>query len=111
MKIGLQPTNNQRGSMVLELVLVAAVVALLGFVGVRYYQANHTATTPSHVASTKDTKSVQADGKVETAVNAVTEDADVDKATSAASEEDATDVTASSNEAAQVEGSVNSDSF
>ena len=104
-------SNAQRGSMVLEIALVAAIIGLLGFVGWRYYAAKQAVVTPSPVAAQKKSDLPKADGKVETAVTAVSADADIDGATSASMEGDANEVTATSDDAAQIQGSVNKDAF
>ncbi len=104
-------TNAQRGSMVLEIALVAAIIALLGFVGWRYYAAKQAATKPSSVATQNKTDLPKADGKVETAVTAVSADADIDRASSDSMEGDTGEVNATSDDAAQVQGSINKDAF
>jgi predicted negative regulator of RcsB-dependent stress response len=105
----IQNIKNQRGSMVLELLLVAAVLALFGFVGWHYYAAQQTANTPAvtNIASSKK----EPNGKVDNTVNEVTSDAVSDDTLTAGMSKDAEDLLSSDDEAVQVEGSINNASF
>ncbi len=93
--------------MVLELVLVAAVV---GLVGVAVYQSSHRAN-PTASVSTKTTASSAAAGAAVTAAAAVVQDSTADAELSTSADATAGEVTASDTDAANLGDTLDADTF
>ena len=94
---------NQRGmAMVLELVLVAAVLAVVGYAGFHAYQSHHQAVTAADTTP---------NGKVTNAVNALNADAQAETDASAAEASAVQDADTSANDISNVEGSFDESQF
>jgi Tfp pilus assembly protein PilV len=101
-----QIIRDQRGvAMALELVLVGVVLVVAGVVGVRAYQQHQLAASNSKITETRTSTSPKA--SVDATVKEVNNDAVGDVSASADHEKDIDEVTATSNEAVNLEGSVN----
>jgi hypothetical protein len=96
-------SQHQRGFAPLEGLLVVALVALVGFVGWRVFQAR----TASNNENSPVTTAAAADGNVDHTVDTFVKSGQSDADTT----NESSDVTASTSAAAAVEGSYNESSF
>ena len=98
--------NEQGVAMLLELVLVAAVLAL---VGIALYQSNHHAAQTAEVSNRPAT--VSTGGAADLAAKAVQQDADSNASLSAATESSADELNSIDNDATNLGDSFNENNF